>query len=155
VAAVTRNASRPLLPHEELAAQAAIPKPQYRERAEPIDTSELPHRKMHPLRNARFLKSLTFKPCSIEGKTNQRTLSPHVCWSPGDKRGGRFISDPAHTGKAISGRKKQHDSGAFPLCRHAHNEQEDNMDRFDRDYEIDRHEIAAELYEQFLKEIAR
>lgn len=146
------RAQRPQLHHEELAAKAAHPKPQYRERAEPMDTSKLAHRKMHPLRNARFLKSLTFKRCTIEGKTNRRTGVVHVCWHPGGRRGDHFISDPAHTGKAISGRVKRHDSGAFPLCRHAHNEQEDNMPRFDDDYGIDRHEIAAELYEQFLKD---
>lgn len=145
-----RQKPKPLLPHEELAAQQPLAKPQYRDKPEPADTRDLKFRKIHPLRDRGYLTWLGTKRCSIYGMTNQRTGIPHVCWSPELFRMSPK-SDPAHTGKAYSGKLKRADSGAFPLCRHAHREQEPNMDRFDSDYGIDRHEIAAEFYDEYTK----
>jgi len=152
-----RRTSRqePALPYEEFAAQLPFAKAKYREQKdEQIDTRPLRFRKIHPEREPDFLRWQHFKACSIEGKTNLRTGVVHVCWHP-EMIGARFQSDPAHTGKAYSGSLKRGDRGSFPLCRHAHREQENNMDRFDADYGINRHEIAARLYAEFLDEMER
>ena len=151
-----RTAQRePLLPHEELAAQAAFPKPQYAGTGETIDTSQLRHRKEHPDRCPKYLRWLTKQSCVIAGKENQRTGVLHICWHP-DQAGRSFIpSDPAHPDKSISGKLKVSDSDCMPLCRHAHREQEPNHDQFDRDYGIDRFAIADEHFARFEKETAR
>lgn len=116
-----------------------------------MDTRELRFKKDHPHRDPEYLKWLRFQPCAIKGKTNQRTGVKHECWSP-EYRPGVFLSDPCHTGKAYSGRLKRSDSGCIALCRHAHREQEGNMDRFDGDYGIERFALASELYARFQKE---
>lgn len=144
-----RKKQRPMLPHEELAAQQPLAKPQYREQAGPVDTSALPLRKIHPERNRKFLDWLQRRPCVIAGMTNTRTDIKHTCWSPTVLPNGRYLSDPMHTGKAYSGKLKRSDRGAIPGCRHAHREQEPNMDRFDSDYGIDRHALAESYYAQF------
>jgi len=149
---------RPLLPHEEIGQHAAFAKPHLLARGEgqdeQIDTRDLSLRKIHPERDAEFLRWLHYKPCVIAGKTNLRTGQKHMCWSP-TTTNGRFTSDPMHTGKAYSGALKRSDHGAVPGCRHAHREQEANMDRFDADYSINRHEIAAALHAEFTEEQER
>lgn len=146
---------RPELPHEELARQAKFAKPQYAGDAEATDTRDLAHRKIHPNRDDAYRRWLNTKPCSVKGRTDERTGQPHVCWSP-ELRGPReYVSDPAHSGKAYSGKLKRDDSGCFPLCRHAHRQQEDNMNSFDRRFGIDRHSIAAKLYAEFQDEQER
>lgn len=146
----------PPLPWDETNAQLAYPKPRREQRTpEQVDTTPLKFRKIHPLRDKGYLRSLTFQVCNIEGKTNRRNGVVHVCYHPRGRFGNRWYSDPAHTGKAISGRLKRADSGAFSLCRHAHDEQEGNMQRFDDDYGIDRFAIAEEQYARYEKEIGR
>lgn len=149
------TARRPELPHEEFARALAHPKPQYLAPAEPTDTRDLALRKIHPERDLGFLRWLHFKPCVIAGLVNRRTGQAHVCWSPERLTGGRYESDPMHTGKAYSGALKRSDRGAMPGCRHAHREQELNMDRFDADYGINRHEIAARLFAEYVDEQER
>lgn len=145
---------RPDLPHEEIARTAAFPKPHLRQKPEATDTTALQFRKIHPERDPEYLRWLRFQPCVAEGLTNNRTGVAHVCWSP-DMRGPRFVSDPMHCQKAMSGRLKQSDRGAIPGCRHLHRESEANMDRADADYGIDRFALADEFYARFLREKGR
>lgn len=150
-----RRKQEPLRSWEEPAAQLRFAKAKYRTvEPEQIDTRGLAHRKIHPEREPAFLRWLSFQPCSIFGLTNRRTGVPHICWSP-DWLAGRFRSDPMHTGKSYSGALKRSDRGAFPGCRHAHRESEDNMDRFDADYGINRHEIAEAMFAKFEDETRR
>ena len=143
----------PLTEYEEIGQRLALPK-KFRDRddRDPLDTRDLPLRKIHPEREPEFLAWLRFRPCSIAGLVDSITGQPHVCWSPERLGPGRFLSDPAHTGKSYSGRLKRTDRGAFPLCRHGHRDQESNMDRFDARYGINRHEIAAEMWKRFAEE---
>lgn len=146
---------RPLLPHEEIGRDARFAKPHLVQPADdqqPIDTSELPHRKIHPERIPAFLDWLKFQTCCIKDKTDAETGQVHVCWHPVTLGYKRFLSDPMHIGKAYSGRLKRSDKGAIPGCRHAHNLQEDNMDRFDRRFGINRHELAEAYYTRFCAE---
>jgi hypothetical protein len=149
------RAPRPDLPHDEFARQAALPKPQHREQsADQIDTRELALRKIHPDRDPGYRSFLRTKPCAVKGLTDQRTGQVHVCWSP--EQQGRFIpSDAAHTGKSYSGALKRHDSECFPLCRHGHRQQEDNMNDFDKRFGIDRFAIAKTLRAEYLDELER
>jgi hypothetical protein len=56
--------SAPALPHEEFAAQLPFAKQKYRrEPDEMIDTRDLPLRKIHPERDAEFLRWLKPQPC--------------------------------------------------------------------------------------------
>lgn len=144
-----RKSPRPLLPHEEIGQELRFAK-SYRDRddREMIDTSELEHSKIHPTRCREFLTWLRFQPCAIVGREDSATGQRHTCWSL-ERLGAGYLSDPAHTGKAYSGKLKRDDRGAFPLCRHAHRQQEDNMDSFDARFGIDRHEIAREMWERF------
>ena len=143
----------PLTEYEEIGQRLALPKKfRDREDGEQIDTRDLPLRKIHPEREPEFLTWLRFRPCSIAGREDSLTGSMPVCWSPESLGPGRYLSDPAHTGKAYSGRLKRTDRGAFPLCRHAHRLQESQMDRFDLRYGINRHEIAAEMWKRFSEE---
>lgn len=64
--------------------------------------------------------------------------------------GSAGLNDPMHCGKAYSGRLKRSDRDAITGCRHAHREQEPNMDRFDSDYGINRFELAAQFYARFV-----
>jgi len=150
-----RALEAPELPHECFAKLAKFAKAKYSARPdEQIDTRELQHRKIHPRRDQEYRRWLRSKLCSVYGKVDARTEQVHICWSP-DRVGNQFASDPCHGGKAYSGRVKRHDSGCFPLCRHAHRQQEDAMDAFDQRFGIDRHEIARRLYAEFIEEMER
>jgi len=140
---VTPRRKRPELPGDEVARRLLLPKPQFLDKPRTgMDTSGLPHRKIHPDRDESYLRWLRFQDCAIKGRNG------HECWSP-DSMPRRQLSDAAHTGKAFSGRLKQSDRGCIPLCRFAHDEQERNMDAFDRKYGIDRFAVAAEHYARF------
>jgi hypothetical protein len=150
-----RAITRPLLPHEEIAQGAKFRKPHPNDRIESsIDTSGLQHRKIHPFRDEGFLRWLTPKVCTVAGKVDQLTDQPHICWHP-QKIGGRFASDPGHLEKAISGRTKQDDRYAIPLCRLAHNMQEGDTERFGRRFGINCVEIAEGLYAEYTAEKER
>lgn len=157
---MTRRRPRPDSPADELARHAKFAKPRFRDPAPATDTRDLAFRKIHPDRDPEYRRWLRFEDCSIKGKTDSLTDQPHVCWSP-EYRPTRFLSDPAHTGKAYSGRLKrsdtpsEHASGMFSLCRHAHRLQEDQMNAFDERFGIDRHEIAKRQHEKYLKEQER
>lgn len=146
---------RPARPRDPLADKAAYPKPRREDRTGSPRTEGLAHRKIHPVRDDGYKLWLRYIPCAVAGLEDKSTGIVHACYSPEVQpsyRGVFFLSDPAHGRKAMSGRKKWDDSGCFPLCRAAHNLQEDNHDKFDRRYGIDRHEIAARLYERYKKE---
>ena len=149
----SRRAERPQTEMDRyLSEEVALPKPK---RVGKLDTRGLELAKIHPLRNREFLTWLRRQPCSVAGMLDQATGQPHVCWSPEEWRRGVFKSDPAHCGKAISGRMKRSDAEAFSLCRHAHRDSEMAMDAFDRRFGIDRFEIAARQFAQFTKEQER
>ena len=151
-----RRAARPDLPHEELGRLAALPKPHLKTKPEDsIDTSGLPLRKIHPFRDEGFLHWLTKQLCVIFGLIDAFTEQPHICWSPGDKIGGQFRSDPMHLEKAYSGRTKRDDRKSVPGCRHAHNLQEGRTAKFCRRFGIDLNEKADEYYERYLAEKER
>lgn len=145
---IRRKPTRPMSPADEMAALAAHPKARFRQAPDPADTSELEHAKIQPDRNRAFMSYLHFQLCSVKGKTDNATGQLHVCWSPGRDQFSRPLSDPAHTSKTGLGMKGP-DSGCFPLCRHAHRQQEANMDDFDRRFGINRFEIAREHFERF------
>jgi hypothetical protein len=147
--------SRPARPRDPLADQAAFPKPVREDRTGAPRTEGLELRKIHPVRDDGYKRWLRYVPCAVAGRVDAQTDQRHECWSPEAQiLYGRlfYFSDPAHSGKAISGRTKRDDSGCFPLCRAVHGLQEDNHAKFDRRYGIDRHEIAARLYAQYKKE---
>jgi hypothetical protein len=148
----SRRTPRPNTPLDDFYSTAALPKRPRPETA--MDTSSLPQRKIHPLRDRAFLDWLRKQPCAIKGLTNESTGQPHVCWSP-DRFGAGFLSDPAHCGKSYSGKLKRSDAEAFPLCRHGHRDQEPNMNLFDARYGIDRFEIAARMYAEYQHEKER
>jgi len=137
---------------DEAAALLTFPKQRFTEQPEEsIDTRELQFRKIHPDRNDAYKKWLRFQLCAIKDLIDSRTTQPHICWSPAKDQFNRYLSDPAHTGKAYSGKLKRNDSGCFPLCRIAHNLQEDRMNDFDQRYGIDRFAIAEEHFARFLE----
>jgi hypothetical protein len=143
-----RKDKKPLTPLQEYkrSAPLAIETP----RDEQINTAELEQKKVHPIRDEKYRAWLYDKPCCIEGRTNKRTGLLHVCWSP-ERIGRQFKSDPMH-GRKLGTAIKADDSSCFPGCRHCHREQEANMDRFDADYDIDRHQIAAGYYAEYQRE---
>lgn len=138
-------------PRDPLADDLAFPKPRRSTRQDAPRTEGLALRKIHPERDQGYRRWLRIQPCILEGLTNQRTGVKHTCWSPATING-KYVSDPMHTGKSYSGRLKRADSGAVSGCRHAHRELEDNMDRGDADYGIDRHEIAGRMHQRYRKE---
>jgi hypothetical protein len=142
---------QPWSPADEAASRQMFAKDRFKvQPAESIDTTALPFRKIHPDRNDGYKRWLKFQPCSIEGSTDKETDQVHVCWSPEEIGLRRFASDPAHAGKSYSGKLKRNDSGCMSLCRHAHNSQEDNHDRFDRRYGIDRFAIAEGQFAEYV-----
>lgn len=152
----SRRAPRPDAPGDDQARVARFAKPRFRREAEEsIDTSELAHRKIHPARDEAYLRWLRTQPCAIAGMVDRDTDQPHVCWHPNQLSYRRFASDPAHTGKAYSGRLKRSDQEAIPLCRHAHNLQEDRMNAFDARFGVNRFSVAAEHFARFVAEQER
>lgn len=151
----SRKVSRPLLPHEELGREAKFAKPHLIDQTdEQIDTRGLRFRKIHPDRDDEYRRWLMFQPCAVRGLIDNETGQAHVCWSPANVNG-RPASDPCHTGKAYSGKLKRNDSECMPLCRHAHRMHEDQMDRFDRRFGIDRYAVAREHFARFSEEQER
>src|SRR5438128_1584972 len=101
---------RPRLDYKEPASRLRFAKPQYQASADvQMDTSGMKLRKIQPMRDKAYLRWITFRPCAIEGKTNQRTDIRHICWSPAQLNG-RFKSDPAHANASYSGRLKRNDT---------------------------------------------
>lgn len=131
-------------------------KPRRAEKGEQINTRGMQSPKIHPDRNEEFKRYLTRQTCAVAGMIDSATGQEHICWHPHILyyASGKpvFASDPAHSGKAYSGKLKRDDSGCMPLCRHAHDLQEDNHEKFDRRFGIDRFAIAAEHFAQFEKE---
>jgi hypothetical protein len=132
---------RPDLPGEAEARMAAHPKPQYREVIVDagIDTRRLQLRKVHPEREPDFLNYVRDRACEIAG----HVLHPQ-CWNVDCGR-----NRAAHCGKAISGRLKRTDRQVITLCDLAHDEQERDMDLFDKKYGINRFEIADRLWAEY------
>ncbi len=151
-----RRSARPLLPHEEIGRNAALPKPHPNDRLETaLDTSELQLRKIHPERVPGFLRWLSFQLCIIFGLTDSITGQVHQCWHPLKRRDGYFRSDACHLEKAYSGRLKRDDRDSVPGCRFAHNLQEGATERFDRRFGINCAEKAAEYHVRYMAEKER
>lgn len=151
----SHRAPRPDTAADQLARTAKFAKPRHCAQAEPVDTSELQHRKMHPARDDAYKAWLRTQSCAIKGLVDKDTDQPHVCWHPNQLAYNRYASDPAHTGKAYSGRLKRSDRECIPLCRHAHDLQEDRMNAFDARFGINRFDVAAECYARFAEEQER
>jgi hypothetical protein len=136
-----RRSARPDLPGEAEARMASLPKPQYRTVIvhEPIDTRLLMIRKSHPDREPRFLDYLRGLPCEIAG------IGGHACWNVDFSSRNRA----AHCRKAISGRRKRTDREAITLCDFAHDEQERDMNAFDRKYGINRFALADQRWAEY------
>lgn len=153
---IRRKSQPPMTDADEAASRLTHSKPKFRVVAdEPIDTRLLPLRKIHPDRNDAYKRWLRYQPCAIAGLADAETGRVHVCWSPDMVSTGQYASDPMHSGKAYSGRLKRDDSGCMPGCRVAHDAQENDMDRFDRKFGVDRHEIATEHFARFTAEQER
>ncbi len=143
--------SEPWTEVDHLASLAAFAKPRHREQPdESIDTTALPHRKIHPNRDEAYRRWLNFRPCAVKGLTDNKTGLPHACWSP-TKHGREFTSDAAHGPRAGLGLKGD-DDGCLPLCRHVHRECGDRMEDLESRYGVNWRAIAAEHYARFVKE---
>ncbi|HSY50423.1 MAG TPA: hypothetical protein VLC46_16545 [Thermoanaerobaculia bacterium] len=106
---------------------------------EPIDTRRLQIRKSHPEREPGFLAYLRTLPCAIEGHPLHAQ-----CWNIDFGR-----NRAAHCRKATSGRTKRTDRQAITLCDLAHDEQERDMDAFDRKYGINRFATADARWREY------